>query len=132
MSKIVLMCLLAVVSNSAFADWIYVDSTDNFDSYANQDTIRKNGSIVKMWQLDNYNVTQKDVDQANGKEFFSVIAQQEHDCKEERTRPLALTYYAKNMGAGDVIYNQTFTGYWQPVLPGSMAESMWKVACGVK
>ena len=132
MSKTVLMCLLIIVSNSAFAEWIYVDTTEGFDSYADKTTIRRNGNIVKMWILRDYKTVQQNANDAEGKAYFSLAFQQEHNCKAEQTRVLSLSYYSKNMGYGSAVYSQTFTSDWQPIVPSSIGQSNWRIACEVK
>ena len=45
-------------------------------------------------------------------------------------RTLALTTFSGQMGSGTVIYNDSDTEKWMPVGPGSVAEIVWKIACG--
>jgi len=47
MYKVILMMLLAVVSSSAMAEWVEVDTSDDSTYYANPNTIRKSGNKVK-------------------------------------------------------------------------------------
>lgn len=126
------MCLLTIISNSALAEWAYVGSADDFDTYADKTTIRKNGNLVKMWGLRDYKTVQKNANDAEGKEYLSIAYQQEYNCDEEQSRPLSLSYYSKNMGDGSVVYSQVYTGIWQPSVPRSVGQSIWIVACGVK
>lgn len=129
MGKLILMTILVIVSNSAMAEWIGVSSTDDFDTYVDKTTIRKSGNVVKMWILRDYKALQKNSNDAEGNAFFSIAAQQEYDCKEEQARPLSLSYYSKNMGDGQVVYSQTYTGIWQPLVPRSVGQMVWDIAC---
>jgi len=78
MHKAILMVLLAVVSSSAFAEWVAIDTADGSTYYANPNTIRKSGNKVKIWAMVDYNSVQEDADVKH----LSSKSQQEYDCKE--------------------------------------------------
>ena len=103
-----------------------VGHTANFKQYSYVSDLRKNGSIVKMWSMADYNATQ----QISSKRYLSTMSQDEYDCKEERTRSLILTWYSGNMGKGDQVYSIHDPQQWEPNPPGSLIEDLWKVACG--
>jgi hypothetical protein len=126
MQKIILAIVLAAISNSAIAEWTKIGHTANFKQYSYDSGLRKNGSIVKMWSMADYNATQ----QISSKKYLSTMSQDEYDCKEERTRSLILTWYSDNMGKGDQVYSIHDPQQWEPNPPGSLIEDLWKVACG--
>lgn len=127
MRKSILIMLLAVVSSSAWAEWVEVSRNDTSTIYANPATIRKAGDIVKMWYLIDYRIIQG----ANvGSPFLSSKDQSEYDCKEERTRTLYFTNHSGNMGGGDNNYSSETPLNWRPISPGSVGESLWQFACG--
>ena len=129
MRKIVLMCLLTMMSNSAMAGWVECagdkDSSINCDST----TIRIDGNRVKMWVLNDY---KKVIAPSYGKPYLSTISQMEFDCKEEQIRGLYFSNYSGNMGSGELIYSDTDSTKWVPVVPRSTGEYVWKFACGIK
>jgi len=132
MRKVILMVLLAVVSSSAMAEWVTI--TENkilaFTAYADSkaEATVKNGDKVKMWKMYNY----KSVQEVSEYKFLSSKFQNEYDCKEGQSRIMANTTYSINMGVGEVIFTQSDTGKWQPVILGSIDEAMWKFACRKK
>jgi surface-adhesin protein E len=126
MRKSILMMLLAVVSSSAAAEWVEVDRTESETAYADSTTIRRRGDMVKMWSLFDL----KTLELANGKPYMSQREQREYDCKEELTRMLHFSLHGANMGGGTVVHVGPDPGKWTPVAPGSIAESLWKFACG--
>lgn len=123
------MWLLAVVSNNAMAEWTRIGGDDTTTDYVNLATIRENGNIVIMWSLANFGTAQKTFD---GRSFTSSKTQMEYDCKEEKKRTVAITNTSQYMGEGEVIYTATVTGDWSAIVPDSIAEIKWKIACGVK
>ena len=123
------MCLLTIVSNSAMADWTKIGGDDISTDYVNLATIRENGNIVKMWSLANFSNAQKAYD---GRSYKSSKIQSEYDCKEEKKRTVAVTNTSQNMGEGEIIFTGSVTNDWSPIVPDSIAEIKWKIACGVK
>ena len=56
--------------------------------------------------------------------------QQQFDCKEERTNALAWEYLTGHRAQGEmIVFYSTEDDKWQPVAPGSLDESLWKLAC---
>jgi hypothetical protein len=131
MSKFILMLLLAVVSHSAMAEWIeygYISKGTASEStlYVNPGTIRKSGTEVKIWTLEDYKTAQK----LNAALVKSIKNQTEYDCEEEQVRWLASYEYKGNMGLEELVYTSSGSGKWYPVVPGSVGEATFKYACG--
>ena len=129
MSKILLTCLLAIMSNSAAANWVKADGNEKFTNYYDSTTIRKNGDKVKMWGLIDYNTAQEISD---GKSGMSVLLQTEFDCKEEQIRILSFNGYSGNMGSGDLVYSNSYPQKWESLPPRSIGEKLLKFVCGIK
>jgi len=129
MRKVILMLLLAVVSNSAMAEWVKLGESDEITSYANPDTIRRSGNKVKMWRMFDYKTPQADAD---SKLFMSSKGQEEYDCKGEQSRNLALVNFSGSMGDGNVIDNLSGDDKWSPITPDSISEHLFKYACRKK
>ena len=131
MKKTILMLMLAAMSTGAMAEWVAIGSGEDYASteYVDSTTIRRSGDMVKMWSLSDYKSPQKNRGLASS---LSSKGQYEYDCKEERVRLLFATEHKKNMGAGDIVKTFAETSPWVPAPPGSIAEALWKVACGKK
>lgn len=132
MSKVILTLLLAVVTSSATAEWVEFGTTTMRDGYAtafiNTDTIRRDGSMVKMWVL--YNLkTPKQLEKIT---YQSYMGQDEFDCQKERSRTLSILLYAGKMGRGDAIDTYSTPTDWEPIAPSSMAAQLWRYACSKK
>lgn len=126
MRKFILIMVLAILSSNAMAEWIRVNSTDEFTAYVNPSSIRKNGNRVKMWSMYDFNQMQN---QGNGP-FMSAVNQSEYDCKEEQGRMLATTGYYGNMSKGRTIFSAAQATGWMPIVPGSIDNALWNAACG--
>jgi hypothetical protein len=130
MTRLLLITLLLLSSAPAYAEWVQVSDTDEAGKtvYVDPATIRRNRNLVTMWQFYDY----KTVQTVAGIGFLTVKEQWEFDCAEERSRVLALKEFSGNMGSGTVVYTNSQVGKWLPVMPGSMSQTVWKVACDKK
>jgi hypothetical protein len=135
MRKLILMMLLAVVSSCAMAEWVEVTSTDEKTFYANPATIRKKGNMVKMWELvdvkpSGFTKSMQVFSESKEEFCMSTREQEEFDCKKEQTRTLYISTHSGNMGEGELISRSSNPGKWEPIVPNSIDESLWKFACG--
>ena len=129
MKRLLLGLMLLVTATAASAEWIFADANDESIQYVDRATIRRNGNLVKMWDMVNYKTVQGG---AVGYSYLSSKAQSEYDCKEERFRLLALNLFDGQMGSGKVVISDSTPGPWAPISPGSRGEIVWKIACGKK
>jgi surface-adhesin protein E len=56
----------------------------------------------------------------------------DYDCAEQRYEGLEVMYVSGNMGSGNLLDRSTGKGRWQRISPGSLDQSLWKLACGKK
>ena len=124
--KRLLVVLLLVMSANSYAEWTPFSGNDEFTDYIDRTTIRRNGNFVKIWSLTDY----KTVQNYPGNSSLSGKTQSEYDCKEERKRTLAFSWFSGQMGNGTLVYSNSDTGKWSPIQPGSIGEATWEVACG--
>ena len=125
--RLLLIPLLVLSSGPAYAEWVSIgaDNQRGRTVYADPDTIRLKGDVVKMWSLNDY----KTIQRGPSASYLSYKVQSEYDCAEERIRKLSATFFSGNMGSGNVVYVQSNEGKWQPVEPGSLGQNEWDVAC---
>ena len=126
MKRLLMGLMLLMTATAARAEWTIAGGNDNYIAYADRATIRRNGNLVKMWNLLDY----KTVQTVAGWSYLTQSAQQEYDCKEEKKRILAFTWFDGKMGSGKVVVSDSDTNRWTPNLPGSVDEALWKIACG--
>ena len=130
MRKIILMILLAVVSNSAMAEWRITSENGFADLYVNLDTYLKAGNTVRVWELQDY---KKAITLASsGDKYLSTTALNEYDCKEKKFRALIFNSHSDHMGEGKLVFSQnTSGGNWYPVAPaGTISGDIFIVLCG--
>ena len=120
MARLFLITLLVLSSGPTYAEWVLVDANNSGETvYVDPNNIRRKGDLVKRWALCDFKTIQAVWDTS----FLSRESQHEYDCREVRTRRLALTYSSGNMGSGTVIYSDAEEQKWEPVQPGSVSEA---------
>lgn len=97
-----------------------------YDTYVDTATIRGNGKTVKMWHLHDFKAAQACL----GKTYWSSKSWVEYDLENAQRRTLYFSWNTGHMGTGDTIYRMDEPSEWRPVLPGSIAEMLSKIASG--
>lgn len=130
LSFCLLLMFLMLGSQPVSAEWVLVSGDDEagLKVYVDPSTLRRNGSLAKMWQLYDY----KTVQTVAGDSLLSMKRFNEYDCTEERTRMLGYTWFSGNMGNGNVVYSTTEQLPWELVVPRTINRTLWKVACDKK
>ena len=125
-----LLMVLILSSQPVYAEWVLSSGDDEvgLKVYVDPATLRRNGSLVKMWQLYDY----KTVQTVAGDSLLSMKRFNEYDCTEDRTRMLGYTWFSGNMGNGNVVYSTTEQLPWEPVVLRTINRTLWKVACEKK
>ena len=130
MKKLVVLLLL-MVSTSVFAEWTEVGRNDDvgLTVYADFGTIKRKDHKVKMWKLYDY----KTVKESGVDRFLSSMDRDEYDCEEETIGLFDWHWYSGNMAEGEIVRSNTnIKDAIQSVIPGSMGETLFKIACGKK
>jgi hypothetical protein len=118
--------LLALSSTSAIAEWTHHGGNKDSDLYIDRDSIRKDGEMAQMWFMEDYRGVKKI---SYGKSLLSAQTLGEYDCKNERVRTVKFAIYSGKMGSGDVVSTSSIKIAWEPVVPESLGEILWKIAC---
>ena len=128
--RLILITLVLLTGSPAYAEWVEVGGNDQvgMTAYVDPGSIRRKGDLVKMWQLNDF----KSVQTREDNSFLSTKKQREFSCAEERTRVLAATQFSGNMGRGTVVWRNSNEQEWEPVVPGSIGQTLWEFACGKK
>jgi hypothetical protein len=133
MRNAILVMLLAVVSCDQVAGpprwprWVAVGESVDSWVYADVNYIRKNGNMVKIWDLQDH----KRVLMSGGFLVLSLREQLEFDCKEERVRTLFISVFGQPMAEGKELKTEGngTGGAWSPVSPIPIQRSLLKFAC---
>jgi hypothetical protein len=125
MNKLISALLIALlfVSGSASAEWVKIDEGKEMSSYIDPTTIRKDGNLRKVWQI-------QDLKQREKGGELSRQARLEYDCKNERFRTLSISTHSEPMANGMSLFQTTAASTpWNDIPPRSVAEAALKIVC---
>jgi len=123
-----LLVILMLVSGQAASEWVMLGGNESITLYVDPAMVRRSRSMVKIWTLVEFGSLQV----SEGKFFMSEKQQAEYDCTGYRRRLLAFVGYSESQGDGDLVYSDATTREWEPIVPDSVDEFLWKLACGEK
>lgn len=128
MKRLLLMLPLILLSiEPANAEWMPVYEINQLSTTVSvdPDTIQRKGNLVELWVLYDSKITQA----GRGGPLRSTKAQDEFNCEAGLSRVIAVTDFSGNEGSGKVVYSNLDEQKWEPVVPGSLSLTLWKVAC---
>jgi len=117
--------VLVTLPKYANADWVRIDSPANCTVYADLTTATRHGNVATIWVLIDHYTVQKEA----GDSYLFSKGQWEIDCKAKSARQIFHVIYAGHMGGGDTIWSGYLDRKSQPIVPGSIGESLFRAAC---
>lgn len=114
--------LLILAASPAVADWVKVHENEEWTSYLDPSTLKKDGNIRKEWLLKNRKRRGR-----NGE--LSEKSLIEFDCKEGRLRTLTSAIYYDHMASGEIVASAAGRGDWIYVPPGSFGLDLLRFVC---
>jgi len=127
-----LITLLVLSTVPAYAEWVAVEKDYLLPGlqtlYVDPDTIRREGNLVRMWQLIDFKWMQGNP--RGPTRFLSTETHKQFNCAEQRFRLLAFTEFSRHMGTGILADGYVDTGNWLPVEPESINQALLEIACG--
>jgi hypothetical protein len=121
--KTLLIALSLLASLPVWAEWTYIVTNQRGDKfYLDMKTIRKDGSLRKVWELVEFS-------KKTGFGGRSIRSRGEYDCKNERYRQLSMAAFAENMADGDVITTDNDTKEWQDIAPETAQNILQLFLC---
>jgi hypothetical protein len=135
MNRSLFILVLLLISSPVYAEWALIggDNEAGMALYVDPALISQNETHTTLWVLYDFKTAQT---KGSGESFSSAKIQREYDCPNELTRVLKVTNYAGDMGSGKEVANQTVDnpkwGSLGRLDPGTVARSLWDIACGKK
>lgn len=126
--RLLLLLLLPCLSADAGAEWLSIGRSDTFRAYLDRESPRKSGDFVQVVQLMDF-VTAQWVDARTV--VWSIRSLVEYDCRQVRSRTLAVEAYSEQMGEGTRVADERMPeAEWENVPPGSTSEKTRQMVCG--
>jgi hypothetical protein len=120
--KKTLLFALLVVTGSAWAEWVKIGETENAYHYVDPATIRKDGNLVRVWELNDLKQRHKDGE-------LSRRYRSEYDCKQELYKMLSISEHSGPMASGTTLTSGIPDAPWTGIPPNSVVEDVLKIVC---
>lgn len=115
------------IAGSANAEWITVGRNESFRAYLDQNSLQKDGKLVRVVQLMDF-VTAQWADERTV--VGSIRAQVEYDCERPRSRTLVLEAFSEQMADGRLVATERMPSpEWENVQPDSTNEKIRLLVC---
>ena len=118
---------LALCNPSLAGDWVVFHAAPEASLYTDPSTVQKEGDSAKMTVMIDYAQPQMD---KTGKQVLSDKVYYLYNCKEKTLSIIGTSAYAGHMGSGELINENPDPPQVTPVEAQTLAEDMWKHACG--
>lgn len=129
MKLVFLLLALAFCSNAAYAAWTRVGASSEVEGvYADAESKRLADGMVRMKSLLDYKSPQT-AQSLGAKPYLTQIDQREYHCSDRKHRLLRFSLRSGHMGKGKVVKSGPPDGAWLPIVPGSIGEALWRIAC---
>jgi hypothetical protein len=131
MKRLIATVLLTSLNISAFADWVQIQDTAYFTTFADPKTFEASPYSVKIWELKNFKAPQRT---SSGQVFLSRRQLIEYDCNTVRVRYWSILTSTQPTGKGAAVESANFPGgsEWFPMPPGSDGEVLRKEFCDLR
>ncbi|MFM7658725.1 MAG: surface-adhesin E family protein [Burkholderiaceae bacterium] len=117
------------MSQSVFAEWMFLGATADGTAYLiDPASIKNRGQLVEMLTMQNLRAARK----VNGSEFRSAIGHTLYNCTDKTSATTAIRQFSGERGAGKVVGSfkqKPKEIIWDAILPNTIMEKEWRVAC---
>jgi len=123
--------LAFMAATPAWADWNFIAKTDAFKLYGEPNTKQRNGNLVRMWSMADYQATQsiRLPPPLLWTNYQSMRELKEFDCATRQHRSLKTTLFAVRLAKGEPIYSFESAGVFAPVAAVALDEAQFQFAC---
>jgi hypothetical protein len=116
---------LVMLPEHVNAGWVPIASPGNRTVHVDLKTATRQGNIATIWVLIDHSAIQKEA----GDSYLSSKGKWEIDCKAYAVRQIFHVIYPEHMGGGGTIWSGSLNQKFQPIVPGSIGESVFGAAC---
>lgn len=120
--RLILTLLLTLAAAPAWADWVKVSETDEVTFYIDPATIRKDGNLRRVWEI-------QDLKKPDKEGVMSRRGLLEYDCKDERDRVLSFSAHSDPMAGGKLLFSLNEPGKWDYIPPETLRRTTMRIAC---
>ena len=129
MSRLVIFLLL-MMSLPSYAAWQFLGATSDGTAYLIDPSTKKNkGQLIEMHTMQNLHSARL----VNGQKFRSAVGQTLYNCTDKTSATTLIRQFSGELGEGKVVSSfkqKPNEIIWDAILPNTILEKEWQVACG--
>jgi hypothetical protein len=126
--KKIVIAILFLVSNMAYAEWTSVGRFDNGNFYIDKQSMIRKGDQREIWTLMDYRFVQMD---GNKNVFRSSRSMMQLHCVEKKARIIHMSFFSGSMLRGNEVGKMGTLKEWEPVPPDTPIYRILEVTCGL-
>lgn len=115
--------LLASATTAAAEDWIPSGYAHGGTYFTDLASLSRQGDVVRSWMREDL---PRPARGATGASYSHTFTERYDDCARRR---FSFTGSVRRNDRGDVVETYSNPGDWHDIVPGSIAESVWRTAC---
>jgi len=128
MSRFVIFLLL-MMSLPSYAAWQFLGATSDGTAYLIDPSTKKNkGQLIEMHTMQNLRSARL----VNGQKFRSAVGQTLYNCSERTSATTWIRQFSGELGEGKVVSSfkqKPKEIIWDAILPNTILEKEWQIAC---
>ncbi len=122
MKKLFAALLLSIGLTPAWAEWVQIDESDDYEIYLNAKTLGSSGGNVRAWLMFNRK-------SGKNRKLVSSVELEEVNCKTRQRRTIQFTAYSGQMGQGKAVESRETPTAWLYSAPGTLADYTVSLLC---
>ena len=123
--------LMLMMSLPSYAAWQFLGATSDGTAYLIDPSTKKNrGQLIEMHTMQNLRSARL----VNGQKFLSAVGQTLYNCTDRTSATTLIRQFSGERGEGKVVSSfkqKPNEIIWDAILPNTILEKEWLIACGV-
>ena len=124
------LLLPVMMSPPSYAAWQFLGATSDGTAYLIDPSTKKNkGQLIEMHTRQNLRSARL----VNGQKFRSAVGQTLYNCTDKTSATTLIRQFSGELGEGKVVSSfkqKPNEIIWDAILPNTILEKEWQVACG--
>jgi hypothetical protein len=124
------LLLPVMMSPPSYAAWQFLGATSDGTAYLIDPSTKKNkGQLIQMHTMQNLRSARL----VNGQKFRSAVGQTLYNCSDRTSATTLIRQFSGELGEGKVVSSfkqKPNEIIWDAILPNTILEKEWQVACG--
>ena len=127
--KKILIAVFFIWMSNVWAESVTVSVSDKAIVSVDVSTIKRTNNKIKYWATISF---KNPLNLKNGEAYRSIKSLEQVDCDAETKDAKYVVFYSGVNGEGDSVYSKEDAAKEEPVIPGTIGESVFTFVCNFK